>query len=219
MVMIQEQVKRRFEDLSKQAQQIPLQGNQEIGRYAAPQAFYAWASSALSVIQGVFGKDSPYYVRLETETAGIHGNYVSEDQLGACRGIFQGAKSDVDGGYLFDLQTSFSGEIFGDFVSAAKTALGEGHHTVATVLACAALEDALKRFATSKGLSVENKSMEDVVNALKAQGLVTGSQKTLLAAMPKIRNQAMHADWSKLTSQDAGSVISFVEQFLLNHFV
>jgi hypothetical protein len=38
MVMIQEQVKRRFEDLSKQAQQIPLQGNQEIGRYAAPQA-------------------------------------------------------------------------------------------------------------------------------------------------------------------------------------
>ncbi len=147
------------------------------------------ASSALSVIQGVFGKDSPYYVRLETETAGIHGNYVSEDQLGACRGIFQGAKSDVDGGYLFDLQTSFSGEIFGDFVSAAKTALGEGHHTVATVLACAALEDALKRFATSKGLSVENKSMEDVVNALKAQGLVTGSQKTLLAAMPKIRTK------------------------------
>ena len=61
--------------------------------------------------------------------------------------------------------------------------------------------------------------MEDVVNTLKAQGLVTGSQKTLLAAMPKIRNQAMHADWSKLTSQDAGSVIGFVEQFLLNHFV
>ena len=75
----------------------------------------------------------------------------------ACRGIFQGAKSDVDGGYLFDLQTSFSGEIFGDIVSAAKTALSEGHHTVAAVLACAALEDALKRYATSKGLSVENR--------------------------------------------------------------
>jgi hypothetical protein len=219
MVMIQEQVKRRFEDLSKQAQQIPLQGNQEIGHYAAPQAFYAWASSALNVIQGVFGKNSPYYVRLETEIAGIHGNYVSKDQLEACRGIFQGAKSDVDGGYLFDLQTSFSGEIFGDLVSAAKTALSEGYHTVAAVLACAALEDALKRYATSKGLSVENKNMDDVVNALKMQGLVTGSQKILLAAMPKIRNQAMHADWSKLTPQDAGSVIGFVEQFLLNHFV
>ena len=81
MVIIQEQVKRRFEDLSKQTQQIPLQGNQEIGRYAAPQAFYAWASSALNVIQGVFGKNSAYYVRLETEIAGIHSNYVSEDQF------------------------------------------------------------------------------------------------------------------------------------------
>lgn len=114
---------------------------------------------------------------------------------------------------------SFSGEIFGDFVSAAKAALSEGQHTVAAVLACAALEDALKRYAKSKGLSVEDKNMEDVVNALKAQGLVSGAQKVLLAAMPKIRNHAMHADWEKLTPQDAGSVIGFVEQFLLSHFV
>ena len=60
--------------------------------------------------------------------------------------------------------------------------------------------------------------MEEVVNALKTKGLVSGAQKTLLAAMPKIRNQAMHAEWSHLTPQDAGSVIGFVEQFLLSHF-
>ena len=60
--------------------------------------------------------------------------------------------------------------------------------------------------------------MEDVVNSLKAKGLVSGAQKTLLAAMPKIRNQAMHAEWSKLTPQDVGSVIGYVEQFLLSHF-
>jgi len=36
--------------------------------------------------------------------------------------------------------------------------------------------------------------------------------------MPKIRNSAMHADWEKLTPQDAGSVIGFVEQFLLVNF-
>jgi len=39
--------------------------------------------------------------------------------------------------------------------------------------------------------------MSDVVGALKAKGLVGGAQKTLLDTMPKIRNFAMHADWSK----------------------
>jgi hypothetical protein len=215
MAQIQEQVTKRFEDLAKQAQQIPLVNNS----HAAPQQFYEWATSALNVIQGVFGKDSPHYVRFEAEMAVIDNNYVYDRRLDALRGIFLGAKSDVDGGYLFGLQTSFSGEIFGDLVSAAKAALSEGHHTVASVLACAALEDALKRYAISKELSVEDKTMEDVVNALKSQGLVSGAQKALLSAMPKIRNQAMHADWAKLTPQDAGSVIGFVEQFLLSHFV
>jgi len=116
------------------------------------------------------------------------------------------------------LQTAISGEIFGDFVTAAKAALTNGKHTVAAVLACAALEDALKRFALANGFTVEGKTMEEVVNALKAGGLVSGAPKGLLSAMPKIRNSAMHADWEKLTPQDAGSVIGFVEQFLLVNF-
>ena len=44
------------------------------------------------------------------------------------------------------------------------------------------------------------------------------SQKTLLDTMPKIRDYAMHANWEKITQQDIGSVIGFVEQFLLANF-
>jgi hypothetical protein len=111
-----------------------------------------------------------------------------------------------------------TGEIFGDFVSAAKASLSEGHHTVAAVLASAALEDALKRLAAANGLDIAGKTMKEVVNALKAKGLVSGAQKSLLGSMPTVRNYAMHAEWDKLTPQDAGSVIGFVEQFLLTHF-
>ena len=148
----------------------------------------------------------------------ISNNYVDERKFEAFKGMFAGAKNDVDGGHLFHIQASFSGEIFGDFVATAKAALAEGQHTVALVLACAALEDALKRYAALNDIPVEDMTMEGVVNALKSKGLVSGAQKSLLAAMPKIRNQAMHADWAKLTPQDAGSVIGFVEQFLLSHF-
>jgi hypothetical protein len=38
-------------------------------------------------------------------------------------------------------------------------------------------------------------------------------------AMPKTRNNAMHADWGKITPQDVGSVIGFVEQFFNNTFL
>jgi len=214
MAPLQDQVKLRFEQLAEQAQKIPLRGT----GIADPQSFYAWASSALNLLHGVFGEFSPHYERLHAEVEIITNNYINENHLNACRGIFLGAKSDIDGGYLFNLQMSFSGEIFGDFVSAAKAALDEEKHTVAAVLACAALEDALKRYATSKGLDVNDKTMDEVINALKSQGLVSGSQKSLLAAMPRIRNNAMHADWEKLTPQDTGSVIGFVEQFLLSHF-
>jgi hypothetical protein len=113
------------------------------------------------------------------------------------------------------MQAAISGEIYGDFVLLAKGALAEGAKDVAGVLACAALEDALKRFASLNGLDVSGKAMQEVVNALKSKGLVGGAQKTLLDAMPKIRDLAMHADWQKLTPQDVGSVIGFVEQLLL----
>lgn len=60
--------------------------------------------------------------------------------------------------------------------------------------------------------------MQEVINALKAKGLVSGPQKSLLDSIPKVRNAAMHADWQKITPQDVGSVIGYVEQFLLTHF-
>ena len=219
MPNVQEQIAQRFAQLAEQGKKLPLlriRGSHS--QNADPEAFYAWSSSVLNALHGAFGKNSPYYERFHAETSNIDNNFVSERLLEACRGIFTGAQSDVDGGYLFDLQTSVLGEVFADFISAAKAALDDGKHTVAAVLACAALEDALKRHAAASGIDVADKTMDAVINALKAEGLVSGPQKGLLAAMLRIRNHAMHAEWDKLTPQDAGSVIGFVEPFLREHF-
>lgn len=217
MPTVSEMIARRFQELEAKVRTVQMR-QAHSDTQADPEQFYSWASSALSAIQGVFGSDSPHYLAFQKEMSTIQNNNVWSQRFESIRGIFLGAKSDIDGGYVFDLQRSVSGELFGDFIATAKAALADGHHTVASVLACAALEDALKRYATSKGLQVDGQTMEDVVNALKSKGLVSGAQKTLLAAMPKVRNAAMHADWDKLTPQDAGSVIGYVEQFLLAHF-
>ncbi len=92
------------------------------------------------------------------------------------QGVFRSAKADFEGVYIFNVHLSDSvGEVFGYFVRLAKQALDEGHKDVAAVLACAALEDALKRYATANELSVENSEMSQVIGALKSKSLVQGA--------------------------------------------
>ena len=60
--------------------------------------------------------------------------------------------------------------------------------------------------------------MVEVVNALKSAGLVLGAQKSLLDAMPRVRNHAMHVQWVEITEPDVNSILGFDEQFLLTKF-
>ncbi|AIS46924.1 Uncharacterised protein [Burkholderia pseudomallei] len=186
-----------------------------MGRHADGPVWRKWATSSHSLIKSVLGESSPHCVHFVAAYDKCRG-FMWEVQ--ALLGIFAAAKEDYEGGYLFNLESSLSGEIFADFVAAAKHALSEGHKDVAAVLACAALEDALARYARLQGLDIEDNSMQDTVNALKGKGLVSGAQKSLLDTMPKIRDFAMHANWHKISDADVGSVIGFVEQFLLTRF-
>lgn len=208
---------RRFEELSKAfaVLQFHPNGGGMSGTNVKTGDWMRWATSAQSLIRAAFGEDTPHYRNFLHSIKECRGY---DDEIMALRGVFLAAKDDFDGGYVFNVDLRVSGEVFGDFVALAKQALSEGNKDVAAVLACAALEDALKRYAISSRLSVDGKTMQEVVNALKASGLVAGAQKSILDTMPKVRNAALHADWSKLSEPDVASVIGFVEQFLLTKF-
>lgn len=208
---IDEHIARRFAELDAQMNALTRTDSHS---YEAAE-WQQWATSAMHLIRAVFTEGSSTFKNFEQAYSRCAGY---DDQVAPLKGIFKAAKADFEGGYLFTVQASISGEIFADFVGLAKAALRENSKDVAAVLACAALEDALKRYADSQGLIVGDKVMQEVVNALKTKGLVTGAQKSLLDTMPKIRDYAMHANWDKISPQDVGSVIGFVEQFLLSHF-
>lgn len=214
-MLIQDKITKRFEELETQMGSMRLNRRDNgLDNYETAE-WRQWSTSALSLIQAAFGENSAQLSNFRHSYDECRG---FDYEVDALKGIFRAAKADFDGGYIFSVETAISGEIFGDFVSLAKAALHEGSKDVAAVLACAALEDALKRYASQNGLDVNDKVMQEVVSAIKTKGLVTGAQKSLLDAMPKIRDYAMHANWEKITAQDIGSVIGFVEQFLLTHF-
>lgn len=208
---------RRFEELANSFGELQFHPNGDgmSGTHVKEGDWMRWGTSAQNLILAVFGEGSPHYLNFLKALEKCGGwDY---DVL-TLRGIFLSAKDDFDGGYVFNVDMRVSGEVLGDFVVLAKQSLAEGHMNVAAVLASAALEDALKRYANEEGLNVEGRTMQEVVNALKGAGKVSGAQKTLLDSMPKIRNIALHADWSKLSEPDVNSVIGFVEQFLLSKF-
>lgn len=189
--------------------------NSEMGPLIEGEDFQRWATSAQNIIKIAFGNNSPHYENFSKAYEAFTG-YAYEFEN--AKGVFSAAKNDFEGGFATTLEALVSGEIFGDFIGAAKNALADGNKDVAAVLACAALEDALKRYATENALNVDGKDMSEVIGALKSKGLVGGSQKSILETMPKTRNAAMHADWAKISTTEVGGVIGFTEQFLLQNF-
>ncbi|MBI2516044.1 MAG: DUF4145 domain-containing protein [Opitutae bacterium] len=193
---------------------VPVHRN-DFGSSLDDAAWSKWSTNALNLLEIVFGPKNTAFQSLDRIAKAHRGESESKDKG---LGIFKAAKEDFEHGFSGQLEKQISGEIFGSFVTLAKTALAEGQKDVAAVLACAALEDALKRYAALNGLTVDGKTMDNVVGALKAAGLVQGAQKSLLDAMPRVRNCAMHADWAKITEPDVNSVIGFVESFLQTKF-
>ncbi len=211
---IRTDIVKRFAELEEEMETLEVIKG-DYGSHVEEVSWQKWASRVIAVLDSAFGRNSRYSQNFEVAYKNCRG-YVSE--IEPLKGIFLGAKADIDAGYLLSVETLLSGEFFGDFLVMAKKSLREGYKDVAAVLASAALEDVLKKYARSQDLDVDDKVMQDVVNALKSKGLVTGAQKSLLDTMPKIRDHAMHANWEKITSQDVGSLIGYVDEFLLAYF-
>lgn len=173
-----------------------------------------WGTSCLHILKITFGDKSDYYINF----AHNFKYFPSHHNVKPAIGIMKAAFDDYSRGLAVNVREELTNEIFQDFLELARRALEEGNKDVAAVLACAALEDTLKRYAQKQGLVVDNKDLADIVNTLKSQGLVGGTLKNSLGAMTKIRNCAMHADWIKISEPDVSSVIGFVQQFLIAYF-
>jgi len=214
-ISLNDKIMERFLQLQDKSHDMRCIAGDYMGNYFERHDWLSWATSVEDLFKSAFGEHSAYYRNFIKVAEKCDG---SESDVKALQSIFSSAKEAFEGGYIFDVERTISGEVLGDLVSLAKESLSEGHKDVASVLAAAALEDALKRFAKSNGLKVEGAVMSKVISAIKSKGLVTGAGKSMLDVMPKIRNHALHAEWQKISDADVNGVIGFVERFLLTEF-
>jgi hypothetical protein len=215
-VMDREKILGRLEELQLKFTQLPRKYREHgSGYYFSSEDWIGLSTSCQHLIISIFGKNSIHAINIKKAVEKCNG-YAEE--VNTIAAILVSAQDDFKGGYLSSVEKNISGEIFGDFVGMARVALSEGHKNVAAVLAAAALEDSIKRFCKNNEIEVQDKSLQDLVNAMKSKSLLSGSKKSLLDSMPRIRDNAMHANWDKISEVDVGAMIGFLDQFLISEF-
>ncbi len=195
-------------------------------RWDGDQAFDVVAevyAGTLAIATQLWGPQSPQadavkQLREDMQASKWQERSKADNIVRQCQGVLRSMSSDIKAGRLGSIRLEYQGQVFADFLNLAKVALTEGTKDVAAVLAAAALEDALKRFAEAKGLDIEDKDLSNVVNALKAASLVSSTQSALLKGMIPFRNKALHADWAKIDTAEVQGVVAFVEEFLAKRF-
>ena len=218
---IQQAVRDRLAVVISALQKIPDSYNASSASTTAQ--FQEYCAATVSMGNEVYGQDSVQMrellsavegLRSINRTPGVMDGKIAKVLIGFMKNL----QSEIESGLLSNIATRVAGEVLGDFLDLADSAFSANEKDVAAVLASAALEDALKRVAIKNEIDVDDKDMSEVINALKAGGVVKGPQAKIVQSYVKLRNKAFHADWEKIDKESVNSLIGFTEQFLLTHF-
>jgi uncharacterized protein YutE (UPF0331/DUF86 family) len=184
---------------------------------------YQLYMGCVTIVSQLYGPTSIQMQALKEEKARLMGLAAYEHAkstilINELHGLLQTITDEVAAGLVQSVQDEARGEIYADFIALAKRALDDKSKDVAAVLAAAALEDALKRYAESRNLEPMDKDMSEVIALLKGNHLLQKPEAKVLQAYVTLRNKALHAEWDKINSPEVSSLIGFVENFVLIHF-
>lgn len=209
-------IARRFDELATRVGEILAQREFAFegdlgGKYYTVDipASHAWATSALGLVQRVFGIESVHAVHLQERYRAFR-KYDSE--LAQAAAIFGAAKEDYEGGYLFTIRGLVRAEANQDILVQAAALLDAGHKDPACVVAGVALEQSIKELAARFGVEM---AKADRLNAeLCKKGAYNIAKQKQLTAWLDLRNRAAHGEWNSYSAPDVKDLISGVERFV-----
>ena len=180
---------------------------------------FQFATSSLSLIEKVFGKESEHFSRFNK----AFNMFSSADvnlykHIDAMTGDLKAAKDDYENGYLFDTRALIEAEVFDDFLEQAKHLLNQGYFTAAAVIAGSVLEDSLRKLCTKNGITLSAKPKLDTMNAdLAKSGVYNLLKQKQITALADLRNKAAHGQGS-FTKDDVEDMIRAVRRFMEDYF-
>lgn len=205
-------ITKRFEELIHNGGEVLAtyqHGSGFLTDYVDSKVAEEWATSSISFIGRVLGRDSEHYIRFKKhyEQISHYGNSVR------AVAVLKAAYEDYKGGYLFDTVKRIQAEIFDDFLEQADYFLKGGYHGVAAVLAGAVLEDTLRKLCDKKEIPIGAQPKLDAMNAdLAKSGFYDKLIQKKITWLADVRNKAAHGKWTEFSPADAEEMLRGVRR-------
>jgi hypothetical protein len=208
-------------DIKTRIEQLYEQSREQTRRSGA----YELYQGALSVMIALHGESSSQVTSFRREREQISekatANTADIGVYELARGAINNLKAEVDAGFAGSLQQTITGEVITDFVKLAHYALDQDKSdeskNVAAVLAAASFEDTLRRLTENHNIPHIEK-LAELLNELKKQNILKGTQVSIANGYLSFRNNALHAQFDKVDRASVSAVLAFVESLLLTEF-
>ena len=206
-------VLKRFQELMDKAQQVEAtRSKEDYLEFVDSEKFHEWGTSAMSLLQRVFGEESVHYTDFNHHLGKFDR---SATEFEKCRGIFKAAKEDYEGGYLFMVKSLVSAEVLDDVLEQATHLLEAGHKDPGCVVARVALETTLKKLCDRQGIPY---AKLDRMNAdLCKAGLYNVGMQKQITTWADRGNNAAHGNWDEYSSDDVKDMIAGINRFIAEH--
>lgn len=201
-------IQQRFTELEEKALMV---GKTMGGGYVESGQFNEWATSAVALIQRVFGDVSPHFKNFmkSYDPSSRQHNFLN------CVGVFRAAKEDYLGGYLFTIRGLIKAEDSMDVIEQANELLRSGYKDPSCALAGVGLEIALKELCTRNNI-VHAKLDAMNVELCKREVYNMAMQKQI-TAWAHLRNSSAHGDWGQYSDSDVQDMIRGVTRFVAEY--
>lgn len=209
---------RRLYELVGQGEQLlqQLDGSSAIQVHQRADSL-SWMLSAVNILEVWLPSTSRYRVEATQLLPGA-GDTLWLETVASILGILKSAAAEWSSGLIGTLELHFIGLAFEDFLRHALEHNENGKKEVAAVLASAVLEDTVKRLCRVHGILTDDKTLDSLINALKARQVLGKVKGERLRSHATLRNQAFHAQWEAFDQRDLRQMIEDLQELLETHF-
>ncbi len=137
-------------------------------------------------------------------------------------GVLRALKEDVNAGWLKTVEELVHADTFSDFLEQARELNSKRYKNAAAVIAGTVLESHLRLLCDKHSIPTtlpagRHKTADSMNSELAKGGVYNQLQQKQVTAWLGIRNAAAHGKYSEYTGADVVSLISGVEQFIINN--
>ena len=196
-------------------------GQRFTSEWVNSELFKEFQSLSKSFIINLYGENNPYFKNFEETVNAAHPGNVERG-----RGILKSIKTEIEQGWLTEIRSLVTSEIFSDFLEMAKYLLDENYKDPAAVMIGSVLEENLRQIALKNGVDLEFSNSKgdlkpkkaDTLNAdIVKAGAYTKLDQKQVTAWLDLRNKAAHGLYSEYTKEQVNLMYDGVLNFMIRN--